>query len=108
MGCARNQIASANETDAPNPAIAPPWRVMTQTHGCHRMMIDTSERRDSASDRTSAVTVFLYFAISVVAAYLLTFVALMFVPGFGNWLRSIGVSEDMLTKVFYPLLYLIR
>lgn len=70
--------------------------------------MDTSEKRDSASDRTTAVKVFLYLAISVVAAYLLAFIVIMFVPGFGNRLRSMGLSEDLLTKVFYPLLYFIR
>lgn len=72
------------------------------------MMMDTSERRGPPSGRTTAVKVFLYLAISVVAVYLLAFVVLMFVPGFGNRLRSMGLSEDVLTKVFYPLLYLIR
>ena len=71
-------------------------------------MMNTSERRVSPSERATAVKVVLYLSLSVVAAYLLAFVVLMFVPGLGNRLRSIGVSEDMLMKVFYPLLYFIR
>ena len=72
------------------------------------MMVDTSESRDSTSDATLVVKVLLYLAFGAVAAYLLAFVVLVFVPGSGNRLRSIGVDDDMLTKVFYPLLYLIR
>ena len=67
-----------------------------------------SERSDSTSDLKLAAKVFLYLAFSEVVVYLLVFVLLVFVPGFGNQLRSMGVDEAVLTKVFYPLLYFIR
>ena len=70
--------------------------------------MDTAEHLDSHSDLKLVVKVFVYLAFSAVGVYLLAFVALVFVPGLGNKLRTIGIDDDVLTKVFYPLLRLIR
>ena len=37
-----------------------------------------------------------------IAIYLLAFLALVFVPGLGNKLRTVGVDEELLEKVLYP------
>jgi len=81
---------------------------MAQTHDCLNMVMDTSERWDSTSDLKLAVKVLVYLAFSAVAVYLLAFVVLVFVPGLANKLRTIGIDDAVLTKVFYPLLRLIR
>lgn len=75
---------------------------------CHSIMADTSERWDWTSDLKSAVKGFVCLAFSAVIVYLLAFVVLVFVPGLANKLRTIGVNEAVLEKVFYPLLHHIR
>ena len=81
---------------------------MAQTHDCHNMVMDTSEKWDATSDLKLVVKVFIYLAFSAVAVYLLAFVVLVFVPGVGNKPGTIGIDDAMLTRVFYPLLRLIR
>ena len=56
----------------------------------------------------SAATTVFYCVCGVFICYLLAFSILVLLPGVANNLRSVGVSEDLLTKIFYPLLYLIR
>jgi hypothetical protein len=79
-----------------------------QMHDCHNIVMATAAKWDSTSDLKIAARVFFYVGFSAVAAYLLAFVVLVFVPGVGNKLMAIGVDDALLTKVFYPLLHLIR
>ena len=73
----------------------------------HSLIMEKSEGHNSTSALKLVVRIILYLAFSTVVFYLLAFVALVFVPGLGNKLRTIGVDEALLEKVFYPLLRLI-
>jgi hypothetical protein len=81
---------------------------MIDTLNCQTIVTDTFESGDSTADLKRAGKLAVQLTCSAIVVYLLAFVVLILVPGIANKLRTIGVNEALLEKVFYPLLQLIR